>query len=70
MVEQLLSTENVVTFELPIHKIYLLGPWHRTGDVLEQVCKNGFYQATVRMRQEDARRLLARESEVKEVPGS
>ena len=56
--------------ELPPHKLHLLGPWHRTGDVLTQVCDNGVCQATVRMRQEDARRLIARESEVREVPGS
>jgi len=64
------AREHVVRLRLPLHKVYLLGPWHRTGDVLEQVCDNDFCQATVRMRQEDARRLIARDSEVTEVPGS
>jgi GTP-binding protein HflX len=68
--DHLRGQERVVTLELPSHKLYLLGPWHRTGDVLDQMCDNGRCQATVRMRQEDARRLLARESEVREVPGS
>lgn len=71
VVDCLRIRECVVRLELPVHKLYLLGPWHRTGDVLEQVCQNNdVYQATVRMRQEDARRLLAREPEVREVPGS
>ncbi|HOX26837.1 MAG TPA: GTPase HflX [Candidatus Krumholzibacteria bacterium] len=63
------SDERVVRLVLPAGKLYLLGPWHRTGDVVEQVCENGLCTAAVRMRQEDVRRLLARESEVREVPG-
>ncbi len=69
IVDRLRSGERTLHLVLPLHKIHVLGPWHRTGDVLDQVCDNGFCQATVRMRQEDARRLLARESEVREVPG-
>lgn len=70
IVDHLRAREHVVRLRMPLHKMYLLGPWHRTGDVLEQVCDNETCQATVRMRQEDARRLLSRESEVTEVPGS
>ena len=66
---RLLSGERVYRFDLPVGKLYLIGPWHRTGDVLEQVCENGRCQVAVRMRQEDAARLLSRESEVREVPG-
>ncbi|MEZ4389186.1 MAG: GTPase HflX [Candidatus Krumholzibacteriia bacterium] len=68
--DHLRAAERTYRLQLPTHKLHLLGPWHRTGDVLDQVCDNGVCQATVRMRQEDARRLLARESEVREVPGS
>ncbi|MBD3222276.1 GTPase HflX [bacterium] len=70
VLDHLRRDEREYRLRLPSHKLYLLGPWHRTGDVIEQVCDNGVCQATVRMRQEDARRLIARESEVTEVPGS
>lgn len=70
IVDHLRAGERALRLEFPVHKIHLLGPWHRTGDVLDQVCDNGLCQATVRMRQEDARRLIAREPEVREVPGS
>lgn len=70
VVDHLRGGEQTVYLDLPVHKLYLLGPWHRTGDVLDQVCDNDRCQVTVRMRQEDARRLLARDPEVREVPGS
>ncbi len=66
---RLRELERVVRLELPVTRLHVLGPWHRTGDVLEQVCENGTCTVTVRMRQEDAGRLLAREPEVREVPG-
>jgi GTP-binding protein HflX len=66
---RLRETERVLTLRMPAHRLYLIGPWHRTGDVLDQVCENGTCTVTVRMRQEDAGRLLAREPEVREVPG-
>jgi GTP-binding protein HflX len=66
---RLRARERLVHLELPARCLHLLGPWHRTGDVLEQVCENGTCTVTVRMRQEDAGRLLAREPEVREVPG-
>jgi len=69
VVVRLRSLEQVFHLQLPAGKLYLLGPWHRTGDVLAQTCENGVCTATVRMRQEDARRLFAREPEVREVPG-
>jgi GTP-binding protein HflX len=69
IMERLCADERIVHLRLPSTKLYLLGPWHRTDDVLEQVCENGVCTAAVRMRQEDARRLLAREPEVREVPG-
>ena len=67
---RLLAGELIYDLMLPATKLYLLGPWHRTGDVLEQACEDGTCTATVRMRPEDARRLFAREPEVTEVPGS
>jgi len=66
---RLRDLERVLRLALPARLLHLLGPWHRTGDVLEQVCENGTCTVTVRMRQEDAGRLLAREPEVREVPG-
>ncbi len=66
----LAANERVYRLTLPVAKLYVLGPWHRTGDVLEQVCENTTCQVAIRMRQEDASRLLAREPEVTEVPGS
>jgi GTP-binding protein HflX len=68
--DRLATGEVVISLDLPARKLHLLGPWHRTGDVLEQLCENGRCRVAVRMRQEDARRLLAREPEVTEVPGS
>jgi len=67
--DRLRADEHVYHLQLPAAKLYLLGRWHRTGDVLEQLCDNGMCTATVRMRQEDVRRLLAHEPEVTEVPG-
>ncbi len=69
VVDRLRADERLYRFQLPATRLYLLGPWHRTRDVLEQVCENGVCTAVVRMRQEDARRLLSHESEVREVPG-
>lgn len=68
--QRLRGAERVVHLRLPIERLHLLGPWHRTGDVLSQVCENGFCTAAVRMRPQECRRLLARESAVKEVCGS
>jgi GTPase len=68
--QRLRAAEQVVRLRLPVGRLHVLGPWHRTGDVLAQVCEDGYCTADVRMRAEDARRLLAREPAVKEVPGS
>ncbi len=62
--------ERIVRLELPAGRLHVLGPWYRTGDVLDQVCEDGLCRAEVRMRPEDVRRLLAREPAFREVPGS
>jgi GTPase len=67
---RLRAEEQVYHLRLPADRLHLLGPWHRTDDVLSQVCEDGSCTAVVRMRSQDARRLLAREPTVKEVPGS
>lgn len=64
------AEEQVFRFCLPADRLHVLGPWHRTGDVLSQVCEDGTCAAAVRMLPRDARRLLAREPAVKEVSGS
>jgi GTP-binding protein HflX len=68
--QRLLAGERIVHLELPVGRLHVLGPWQRTGDVLAQLCEDGCCRAIVRMHPQEIRRLLARESEVKEVPGS
>jgi GTPase len=70
ILQRLLAGERIVHLWLPATRLHVLGPWHRTGDVITQTCEDGACQAVVRMHPEDVQRLLAREPEVKEVPGS
>ncbi len=64
------AAEKVYDLRLPARSLHLIGPWHRTGDVLSQVCEDGVCQATVRMLPEDLQRLRGREPAITEVPGS
>jgi GTP-binding protein HflX len=68
VVARLRQQERVFHLRVPTQKMGLLGPYHRTGDVLRQDWADGVCLVDVRMREDDLRRLLAREPGVREVP--
>lgn len=70
VVAQVRQQERVYHLRMPAARAGLLGPYHRTGDVLRQEWEDGMCLVDVRMREEDLRRLLARAPGAREVPGS
>jgi GTP-binding protein HflX len=67
---RLRQQERVFRLRIPAGRVGLIGPYHRTGDVLSQVWEDGACLVDVRMREDDCRRILAREPGVREVPGT
>jgi GTP-binding protein HflX len=70
VVARLCQQERIFHLRVPAGRIGLIGPYHRTGDVLGQQWEDGACLVDVRMREDDCRRLLAREPGVREVPGT
>ncbi len=66
LVGRLLGTESIVTVTLPVRKLHLLSPLHRTGSVLEQEFTGDHCRAVVRVTDEERNRLFSQEG-VKDV---
>jgi GTPase len=62
--------ERVFHLRIPAGRMGVIGPYHRTGDVLRQQWEDGACFVDVRMREDDCRRILAHEPGVREVPGT
>jgi GTPase len=67
---RLRQQERVFHLRVPAARMGLLGPYHRTGDVLRQDWEDGVCLVDVRMREDDLRRFLSRAPGVREVPGT
>ena len=61
LVGRLLGTESIVTVTLPVQKLHLLSPLHRTGSVLEQEFTGDHCRAVVRVTEEERNRLFSQE---------
>ena len=61
---RLLGRELVRTVRLPIANLHAIGPFHRTGAVLEQTFHADMCDATLRLTAEELGRLLSREGAV------
>ena len=70
IVARMRQQEHVFHLRMPASRVYLLGSWHRTGDVLEQDYQDGTCSLAVRMREEDYQRLLSQHRDIQEVIGS
>ncbi len=59
LVARLMGSESIVTLSLPISRLHLLSPLHRTGSVLEQDFIGQECRATVRVTDEEQSRICA-----------
>ncbi len=56
--------EHIFTLHVPLDRLGCLGPFHRTGSILDQDFGDGYCRSVVRMRETEIRRLLAAEPSI------
>ncbi len=61
LVATMMGAESIVTLTLPISRLHLLSPLHRTGSVLEQEFRGQECLATIRVTDEERNRICAEE---------